>query len=135
MCDFSVVAGSQRDYRSGERLVVTQFGTYTRGTASPGDRSTAVCLRSGVCMMIPKLPKKIRKKLDLPEGELSAIFMQLPNRERAHRDALMFENGRTFLISELPVDLEMTVYERRPDIVRAAVERDERELVAVAATS
>lgn len=121
MCDFSVVAQNRRGYRSGERLVVTQFGQFTRGTASPSDRETAVCLKSGVCMMIPELPKEIQKKLELPKGELSAIFMQLPNRQRAYRDSLVFENGRTLLINDLPVDLEMTVYERRSDIVSVAV--------------
>lgn len=131
MCDFSVVARNQRDYRPGEQLIVAQFGPHTRGTASPGDRFTAVCLKSGVCLMIPNLPKGIRKALELPERELSAIFMQLPNRERVHRDALVFENGRTILINKLPLDLEMNVYERRPDIVSVA---DAPELVAVTAT-
>lgn len=121
MCDFSVLADNQRDYRLGERLIITQFGSHTRGTASPGDRTTAVCLRSGVCLMIPNLPKKIRKAFELPKGELSAIFMKLPNRERNHRDALVFENGRTILITDLPLDLEMNVYERRPHVLSFAV--------------
>jgi len=113
MCDFSVVAKNQRDYLAGEQLVITQFGPYTRGTASPGDRTTAVCLRSGVCMMIPELPKEIRQQLNLPKGELSAIFMQLPNRSNSHRDALVFDNGRTILVNDLPIGLVMSVYERR----------------------
>lgn len=117
MCDFSVMAKNWRDYRNGERLVVTQFGGYTRGTASPDDRTTAVCLRSGVCLMIPELPKEIRKSFELPEGELSTIFMQLPNRDRIHRDALVFDNGRTILVNDLPIGLTMTVYERRADIL------------------
>lgn len=128
MCDFSVLAKNQRDYQTGERLVVTQFGAFTRGTASPGDPTTAVCLRSGVCLMIPKLPKEIRKSFKLPEGELSAIFMQLPNRKRVHRDALVFDNGRTILVNDLPIGLTMTVHERRADILMGAATP---ELVAV----
>lgn len=120
MCDFSVVAKNQRDYQRGERLVITQFGLHTRGTASPDDRTTAVCLRSGVCLMISELPQKIRKSLELPEGELSAIFMQLPNRDWTHQDALVFDNGRTILINDLPIDLAMTVHNRRADILSGA---------------
>mgnify|MGYP001606990918 CR=1 FL=1 len=128
MCDYSVVAKNQRDYRTGERLVVTQFGPYTRGTASPDDRTNAVCLRSGACLMISDLPKEIRESFELSKGELYPIFMQLPNRERNHRDALVFDNGRTILVSKLPIGLAMTVHERRPDItVGAALP----ELVAV----
>ncbi len=128
MCDFSVVAPNRRDYRPGEELVITQFGRYTRGTASPGDLTTAVCLRSGACLKILELPKEIQKSLELPKGELSAIFMQLPNRQNVHRDALMFENGRTILINNLPIGLTMTVYKGREDILGAATP----ELVVVA---
>ena len=113
MCDFSVVAKNQRDYQAGEKLVVTQFGPHTRGTASPSDPITAVCLRSGVCMMIPELPSEIRQQLELPKGELSTIFMQLPNRLNDHRDALVFDNGRTILVNDLPIGLAMTVHGQR----------------------
>lgn len=124
MCDFSVVAKNQRDYRSGEQLVITQLGPHTRGTTSPGDRETAVCLLSGVCMAIPDLPGAIRRQYGLPPGtgEIRAIFMQLPNRDHAHRDALTFENGRTILINALPLDLCMTVQENRARVASAAVE-------------
>ena len=114
MCDFSVVAENRRDYQAGERLVVTQLGSHTRGTTSPRDRQTAVCLRNNVCLMVHDLPESIRGQYELPEkGEIRAIFMQLPNRESAHRDALTFENGRTILVNDLPLDLEMSVQEAR----------------------
>ncbi|MEK7537195.1 MAG: hypothetical protein AAB584_02010 [Patescibacteria group bacterium] len=79
-------------------------------------------------MKILELPKEIQKSLELPKGELSAIFMQLPNRQNVHRDALMFENGRTILINNLPIGLTMTVYKGREDILGAATP----ELVVVA---
>lgn len=113
MCDFSVIARNQRDYQEGEQLVITQLGPHTRGTTSPSDRKTAVCLRSGVCMVIPDLPKDIRKRYELPDGELHPIFMQLPNRQNAHRDALVFENGKTVLVNELPLGLRMVVHTNR----------------------
>ncbi len=122
MCDFSIMAKNQRDYRSGEQLVITQLGPHTRGTTSPSDRETAVCLRSGVCMAITDLPRAIRRQYDLPgTGEIRAIFMQLPNRDHAHRDALTFENGRTILVNDLPLDLRMAVQEKRVSVAGTAV--------------
>ncbi len=121
MCDFSVVAERQRDYRSGETLVITQLGHYTRGTTSPGDPATAVCLRSGACLKVQDLPRAIRWRYDLSKGEVSAIFMQLPNRSGAHRDALFFPNGRTILVNELPLGLILTVHQDQPQDVRDVV--------------
>ena len=91
MCNFSVVAKNQRDYRSGEKLVITQLGPYTRGTASLADRETAVCLRSGCGMSFPNLPAEMRSRLGLPPtGGIPAIFMTLPNRAETYRDAFLF---------------------------------------------
>ena len=121
MCDFSVVAKNQRDYRAGEELVITQLGPHTKGTTSPSDLTTAVCLRSGACLLIPELPQRIRQDYELPDGGVSAIFMQLPNREYAHRDALVFSNGRTSLMNELPIGLRLVVSQDRPGVTRQTV--------------
>jgi hypothetical protein len=77
--------------------------------ASPSDRNTAVCLRSGVGLSFANLPEEVRTRYELPGGAISAIFMQLPNREGSHRDAIVFENGRTMLMNNLPLDLAATV--------------------------
>ena len=122
MCDYSVVAQNQRDYRAGERLIVTQFGPFTRGMASPGDLDTAVCIRDQACLVVSGLlPWGFRREYNLSKGELNAIFMQLPNREETHRDALMFENGRTILVNDLPLGLKMDVYDPRAIVSSPAV--------------
>src|SRR5688500_14139093 len=103
MCDFSVVAKGQRDYRVGETLMTTQFGPHTRGFAAPADRHTAVCLREGASLRFTDVPQEIRQRLELPAtGPVNTVFQQLPEQAHGHRDALMFENGRTILINDLP---------------------------------
>ncbi len=67
-------------------------------------------------MVIPDLPADIRKRLELPRtGEINAIFMKLPNRDDTYRDALTFENGRTILMNDLPLNLCMTGQEEQSE--------------------
>ena len=47
MCDFSLQAMASRPAVVGETLASTNFGTGTRGFASPQDCKTAVCLLPG----------------------------------------------------------------------------------------
>lgn len=107
MCDWSVVAENQRDVVDGENLVITQLGHHTKGTTSPGDPKTAVCLRPGIAVVFSDLPESIREHLGLAGGANSAIFVQLPREVRGHRDAFTFANGRTILVNGLPVGLSL----------------------------
>ena len=47
MCDYSLHGVRNQPATVGEKLVTTDFGTGTRGFASPNDLETAVCLLPG----------------------------------------------------------------------------------------
>jgi len=106
MCDYSLHDVASRPAAVGDKLVSTRFSnSITRGFASVGEPSVAVCLIPGTELAFEQ------------EVECDASFRFLPNRQYphkvarfrqvnldnpvAHHDALEFPGGDTVLVTSL----------------------------------
>src|SRR5947207_6704896 len=102
MCDYSLRNVAARPAKVGDKLRTRDLGTGSRGFASSGNQSVAVCVRPGTelsfarevtCQPIGILcgPDKVIKYK-------TAIFRQI-NKERVaiHHDALEFPDGQIVL--------------------------------------
>ena len=114
MCDYSLHAVSNRPAKVGERLVTTDFGTGTRGFASPDDRKTAVCVLPGTELAFSSEISysgwnKERVTCRIKTPHTTAIFRQIDMGMMTHHDALEFPDGKIVLLTRLPVGQEATV--------------------------
>jgi len=128
MCDYSLHNVKSRPAKVGDKLITRDFGTGTRGFATSGDTSVAVCVRPGTelalagevtCLSIGLLSwrdRVIRHK--------TAIFRQI-NKEKiaAHHDALEFPNGQIVLLTCLSEGQQATVLQL-PAEAKTAVEAE-----------
>jgi hypothetical protein len=98
MCDYSLSHAKSRPARVGEKLRTTDFGTGTRGFASPDDPSTAVCVLPGTELAFDS-PVRVYGQ-EQPTADCTAIFRQvdkeLPYR---HHDALELPDGKAYLLT------------------------------------
>ena len=119
MCDFSLHAVRNRPAKVGEKLVTTNFGTGTRGFASPDDLKTAVCLLPGTELAFATevtysgwtISSLIKERLSFrtSPSHNTAIFRQINHGRMTHHDALEFPDGEVVLLTCLPVGQEATV--------------------------
>jgi hypothetical protein len=118
MCDYSLHGVRHRPAKVGEKLVTTDFGTGTRGFASPDDLKTAVCLLPGTELAfssevsysgwtIRSLIKKRTFWTKTPHR--TAIFRQIEMGLMTHHDALEFPDGEVRLLTSLSVGQKATV--------------------------
>jgi hypothetical protein len=105
MCDYSLHCVASRAAQATETLMVTNFrGTSTRGFASPGDPTVAVCLRPGTEIAFEQEACReglfFRKKI----GARVARFRQVElNNPTVHHDALEFPDGTIVKVNDLLV--------------------------------
>ena len=103
MCDYSLHCVASRAAQAAETLIVTNFrGTSTRGFASPGDPTVAVCLRPGTEIAFEQEACReglfFRKKI----GDRVARFRQVElDNPTVHHDALEFPDGTIVKVNDL----------------------------------
>lgn len=114
MCDYSLLHVKSRPAKVGDRLTTHNFGTGTRGFASPEDLTTAVCILPGTELAFSREvsctshrlvgwgTKKINHK--------TAIFRQIHKEApHVHHDALEFPDGEVILLTDLNEGQEASV--------------------------
>ena len=117
MCDYSLHSVRTRPAQVGEKLVTTDFGTGTRGFASPNDLRTAVCLLPGTELAFSRASSgwtmrsltKRWSKVPRETPHKTAIFRQINLGMLTHHDALEFPDGEVRLLTTLSVGQEATV--------------------------
>ena len=90
MCDYSLHCVASRVAQAAETLMVTNFrGTSTRGFASPGDPTVAVCLRPGTEIAFEQEACRegllFRKKIGHRVARFRQVELENPT---VHHDAL-----------------------------------------------
>jgi len=141
MCDYSLMHVKSRPAAVGDKLVVTDFGTGTKGFASPDDKSTAVCVLPGTEIAFdkeaPTDPTIMASIVNAVFGEAipgeTAIFRQI-NKEQphVHHDVVEFADGSSKLLTTLRVGQKATVLQL-PAAPKTEGEAKEQERVAVTA--
>ena len=131
MCDFSLQSVKSRPARVGDKLTTHNFGTGTRGFASPDDLNTAVCVLPGTELAFAsevKIPAAgVFTSGERGTGQTVAIFRQVnKDQPRAHHDALEFADGRTVLLTMLSDGQEATVLQLPAAPTTAAEETAQR---------
>jgi hypothetical protein len=107
MCDYSLQNVASRPAAVGDKLVTHNFGTGTRGFASPECPETAVCLLPGTEIAFPQgISITHRGFFGWPRRSVryaTAIFRQV-NKDSpgTHHDAVEFPDGHTVLLTSLP---------------------------------
>jgi hypothetical protein len=119
MCDYSLHGVRSRPAKVGEKLVTTDFGTGTRGFASPDDVRTAVCLLPGTELAFSREVtssgwtirslSKPWSKVPRETPHKTAIFRQINLGMLTHHDALEFPDGEVRLLTTLSIGQEATV--------------------------
>jgi len=142
MCDYSLHGVRNRPAKVGEKLVTTDFGTGTRGFASPSDLQTAVCLLPGTELAFSAgishsdwtLRALIREwsPARTKTAHRTAIFRQINVGQMTHHDALEFPNGKRVLLTCLSVGQEATVLQL-PAVPRPAPETQEQKPASIVA--
>jgi hypothetical protein len=107
MCDYSLQNVASRPAVVGDRLVTHNFGTGTRGFASPECLEMAVCLLPGTEIAFPDgVSITHRSFFAWPRRSVrykTAIFRQVNKQApRMHHDAMEFPDGHTVLLTCLP---------------------------------
>ncbi len=130
MCDYSLQSIQSRQAKVGDKLKTHNFGTGTRGFASPEDPTTAVCLLPGTELAFSKEVAVVTA--GMVGGELSiaqalAIFRQInKDQPRTHHDALEFPDGRIVLLTMLCDGQEATVLQLPAQPTTTAEEEGQR---------
>ena len=116
MCDYSLHGVRSRPARVGEKLVTTDFGTGTRGFASPDDLRMAVCLLPGAELAFSQEVTssgwtvqsltKLWSKMPRKTQHRTATFRQINLGMMTHHDALEFPHGEVRLLTTLSVGQE-----------------------------
>jgi len=114
MCDYSLMHVRSRAAIVGDRLQTKNFGTGTRGFASPQDLMTAVCVLPGTELAFDA-PIAVSGAAEAVPHK-TAIFRQI-NREQPHmhHDALEFPDGRSVLLTLLADGQNATVLQLPAD--------------------
>ena len=114
MCDYSLLHVKSRPAKVGDRLTTKNFGTGTRGFASPEDMTTAVCILPGTELAFSKevtctshrLVGWGTKTTNHKTASLRQINKDAPH---VHHDALEFPDGEFVLLTDLNEGQDATV--------------------------
>lgn len=103
MCDYSLHAIKRRDAMKYEVLMTSGFPeTNTRGFASPGDTTCAVCLKPGTELAFDHNARKIGFCFNRTIKSKLARFRQVDlHNQNVHHDALEFDNGQIVKLNDL----------------------------------
>ena len=142
MCDYSLMNFPNRLAVQGEELVVYRFSSGSLGLASPADLNCnsydassergsfwarvkdffaspaecpipAVCVPPGARLTLQGIAGGLRRKHGL-QCEEEVVFDQLTADPNVHRDAIVFSNGTTLKLQELPEGQRVTVIALTP---------------------
>jgi hypothetical protein len=126
MCDYSLQNVRSRPARVGDKLITCDFGTCTRGFATPEDAGVAVCLLPGTELAFSSAvtvthPRFLAGWKVETLGHATAIFRQV-NKDQPfkHHDALEFADGRIVLLTRLSEGQEATVLQLPAQLTTAA---------------
>ena len=126
MCDYSIMAISNRLAIEGEELAAHRFNSGSVGLvarpnlekwrqsqprgiwrrlksllASPAEPSPVVCIPPGAALRLYEIPASLRQLYFIGEQE-TVRFRQISPDAGSYRDAITFTNGRTILLQRLP---------------------------------
>ena len=108
MCDYSLMHVKSRPAKVGEKLRTSNFGTGTRGFASPEDPTTAVCVLPGTELAFDN--EICVYGASAPSPHKTAIFRQINQAQpHMHHDAMELPDGHTLLLTFLCEGQEATV--------------------------
>ena len=131
MCDYSLHSVRTRPAKVGEKLVTHNFGTGTRGFATPEDCSVAVCVLPGTELAF-EAPVEYQTTFMLRanSGHTVAIFRQInKGAPHIHHDALEFPDGEIVLLTRLYEGQNATVL-TLPTQPKTAAEAEAQQRVA-----
>ena len=112
MCDYSLQNVKSRAAQVGDKLTTRNFGTGTRGFASPEDATTAVCVLPGTELAFANDIAVVALGTTMPRtiAHRTAIFRQVDKDQPSrHHDALEFPDGRMVLLTSLVEGQQATV--------------------------
>lgn len=104
MCDYSLHAVATRPAKVGETLITTTFpGTSTRGFASEGEPTVAVCMLPGTELAFAENVRYDNRwiwtrSVNSRVGKFNTIDPHIPHR---HHDAIEFPDGSHVLLTQL----------------------------------
>ncbi len=129
MCDYSLTNVASRPAKVDDKLVVSNFGTGTRGFAAVGDPTTAVCCLPGTEIAFDAPITHFGETCK--NAESLAIFRQI-NKEQPHQhhDALELPSGTTLMLHYLNEGQTATVLQL-PAAPRNEAEKEEQRRVEV----
>src|SRR5262249_59878459 len=100
MCDYSLAHVKSRPGSVGDKLRTSNFGTGTRGFASPEDPTTAVCVLPGTELAFDN--EICVYGASGPSPHKTAIFRQINQAQpHMHHDAMELPDGHTLLLTFL----------------------------------
>jgi len=127
MCDYSMMAISNRLAMEGEELAAHRFNSGSVGLvarpdldkwrqsqprgiwrrleclfASPAEPSPVVCIPPGAALRLYEIPASLRQRYFIGEQETVRFRQISPDAAGSYRDAITFANGRTILLQRLP---------------------------------
>ena len=134
MCDYSLMALSNRLAQEGEELVVHRFCTGSRGLASPADLNRvasrkiatlwallkeffgpppaetvcAVCVPPGARLELRGISERLQRGLGVSPVE-RVTFTQISANPNSYRAAVRFANGREARLQEIPEGVRVKV--------------------------
>jgi hypothetical protein len=131
VCDYSLQNVKSRPAAVGDKLVTRNFGTGTRGFATPERPETAVCLLPGTEIAFPHgIAITQRSFFGWPRRSVryaTAIFRQVNKQSPAtHHDAVEFPDGHTVLLTRLPEGQVATVLQLPPEPLTDAEATEQR---------
>lgn len=126
MCDYSIMAISNRLAIVGEELAAHRFNSGSVGLvarpdldnwrrlqprgiwarlkclfALPAEPAPVVCIPPGAALRLYGIPRSLRRQYRISEQE-TVRFTQIAPDAGSYRDAITFPNGRTILLQRLP---------------------------------
>jgi len=108
MCDYSLELYRRRPAQSGERYELTRFPSGSKGFASPGDCTTAVCMPYETRLRLSGIPGDLQQCLEVHETE-EVTFVELD--AGAYRDGVEFENGMVVSLQKLATGISASITE------------------------
>ena len=128
MCDYSLEMYKSRPARADEELTVKKFPSSSRGFVDPVDTDCAVCLESGVELILhldtafewnaSNLEDNTYEKVTL-SGDVSVVFHEI--KSYMYHDGFKLPNGLFLILQALPDGTRATVTKPLPvEIAEAA---------------
>lgn len=106
MCDYSLETYRSKPALKGEKYEVTKFNSGSKGLASPGNCSTAVCVPYDTRLRLEHIPEDLQKRFGVGPVE-EVTFVQVDH--GPYRDGIVFANGTTTSLQHLSLGITAIV--------------------------